>query len=151
MFSHIMIGANDIARSKTFYDAVIGALGGNPGVLNAMGRLVYAHRGGRLLVTTPINGQPASGANGGTIGFAVESPEEADAWHKAGVKKRRNDGRGPARCAGKRLGSFVHGLPSGPGRQQVSGAPPDTGVTSIGEERRLGQRPKHLGRSSALR
>jgi len=43
------------------------------------------HNGGLFLVTTPINGEPACGANGGTIGFAAESPEQADAWHAAGL------------------------------------------------------------------
>ncbi len=86
MFSHIMIGSSDLDRSKTFYDATLGALGGKPGRTDAVGRLVYAHRGGLLLITEPIDGQPACGANGGTVGFAAESPAEADAWHKAGVE-----------------------------------------------------------------
>ncbi len=86
MFSHIMIGSNDIARSKTFYDALLGAMGGKQGVQDPKGRLVYAHRGGILMVTKPMDGEPATGANGGTIGFAVDSSEEADAWHKAGVE-----------------------------------------------------------------
>ncbi len=86
MFSHIMIGSNDIARSKTFYDALFVAMGGKPGVQDQKGRLIYAHRGGRLMVTKPIDGEPATHANGGTIGFVVDSPEEADAWHKVGVE-----------------------------------------------------------------
>ena len=86
MFSHIMIGSNDIARSKTFYDALFGAMGGPPGVQDAKGRLIYSHRGGRFLVTKPIDGEAATGANGGTIGFAMDGPEQADAWHKAGVE-----------------------------------------------------------------
>jgi len=85
MFSHVMIGSNDTARSKAFYDATIGAIGGSPGVIDPKGRVIYAHRGGRLMIAKPLDGQPATGANGGTIGFSVESPEEADAWHKAGV------------------------------------------------------------------
>ena len=86
MFSHVMIGTNDIERSRKFYDAVLGSMGCKPGVQDPAGRLVYAHRGGRLLITKPIDGQPATGANGGTIGFAVDGPEQADAWHKAGVE-----------------------------------------------------------------
>ena len=86
MFNHVMIGSNDLARSKAFYDAVLGAMGAPPGVQDPKGRLIYAHRGGRLMVTTPIDGNPATGANGGTIGFAVESTDEGDAWHKAGVE-----------------------------------------------------------------
>lgn len=85
MFSHVMVGSNDITRSKSFYDAVIGAMGGKPGVEDAKGRLIYAHRGGRLLISKPIDGMAATGANGGTIGFSMESPDEVEAWHKAGV------------------------------------------------------------------
>ena len=85
MFSHVMIGSNDIARSKVFYDALVGALGGGPGTQDAKGRLIYSHGGGHLLVTPPIDGQPATGANGGTIGFTAGSTDQADAWHKAGV------------------------------------------------------------------
>ena len=85
MFSHIMIGSNDIARSKTFYDALIAAIGGAPGTEDAKGRLIYAHGGGRLMVTPPIDGGQATPANGGTIGFKGESPAQVDAWHRAGV------------------------------------------------------------------
>ncbi|TDR90074.1 VOC family protein [Enterovirga rhinocerotis] len=86
MFSHIMIGTNDIARSRAFYDALFAATGGKPAVQDPKGRLIYSHRGGRFLITAPIDGEPACHANGGTIGFAMESPAEADAWHKAGIE-----------------------------------------------------------------
>lgn len=88
MFSHIMIGSNDIARSQKFYDAVLGAIGAKPAVVDGKGRLIYSHKGGLLLITKPINGEAATGANGGTIGFGVDSPELVDAWHKAGVENR---------------------------------------------------------------
>ncbi len=85
MFSHVMVGSNDIARSKKFYDALFGAVGGKPGSQDAKGRLIYVHNGGLLLVSQPIDGKPATHANGGTIGFAMASPEQAKAWHDAGV------------------------------------------------------------------
>ena len=85
MFSHVMVGSNDIARSKKFYDALFSAVGGKPGTQDAKGRLIYAHDGGLLLVSPPIDGKSATHANGGTIGFAMTGPEQADAWHKAGV------------------------------------------------------------------
>ena len=85
MFSHIFVGANDIDTAKTFYDAVLGALGAKPAHVDAGGRLVYVHNGGVFMVGKPINGEPACGANGGTIGFAVTSEEQAKAWHDAGV------------------------------------------------------------------
>ncbi len=85
MFSHVMVGSNDIARAKVFYDAVFGAIGGKPGVQDAKSRLHYTHNGGRFMVSKPIDGKPATHANGGTIGFTVAGPAQADAWHKAGV------------------------------------------------------------------
>ncbi len=102
MFSHVMIGSNDIARSKAFYDAVLAAIGAKPGVQDAKGRLTYVHREGRLILTKPIDGKPATCANGGTIGFAVDSSEQADAWHKAGVQ---NGGTAVEDAPGVRQGS----------------------------------------------
>ncbi|MFT8808815.1 VOC family protein [Gluconobacter sp.] len=86
MFSHIMLGSNDIARSKTFYDATLGVIGCPPAKPDAKGRLPYVHSGGCLIITKPLNGEPATAANGATIGFAMNSPEQVNAWHKAGVE-----------------------------------------------------------------
>ena len=86
MYSHNMVGSNDIERSKKFYDALFGAMGGKPGITDDKGRLIYMHNGGIFLVTPPIDGKPATPGNGCTIGFAMDSPEQADAWHKAGVE-----------------------------------------------------------------
>ena len=85
MFSHIMIGANDIDASKSFYDAALGALGISPGKIDEKGRVFYRTKTGVFGITKPINGEPACAANGGTIGFAVDSPGIADAWHAAGT------------------------------------------------------------------
>src|SRR5712692_672496 len=85
MFSHIMVGSNDIARSKKFYDALFVAMGGQPGAEDARGRLAYTHNGGRFQVSKPIDGKAATNANGGTIGFSMSGREQLDAWHKAGV------------------------------------------------------------------
>ncbi len=85
MFSHMMVGSNDIARSQKFYDALFAAIGGKPAMQDARGRLIYAHNGNLFLVTKPIDNKDATHANGGTIGFAMASPEQTDAWHAAGV------------------------------------------------------------------
>ena len=85
MFSHVMIGSNDIERSKRFYDAVLGVLGiGEPARnRNATGqeRLFYRHDGSTFCVTQPINGQPASIVNGSTFGFKCSSPEQVRQFH----------------------------------------------------------------------
>ena len=85
MYSYIMVGANDVEASKVFYDAILGTLGHPPGVLDDKGRVFYFTETGVFSITAPIDGEPASGANGGTIGFAATSPEQADAWHQAGL------------------------------------------------------------------
>ena len=85
MFSHLMIGANDVAASKTFYDAALGELGVRAARVDPKGRAMYMHGDNVFMLTQPINGKDAFGANGGTIGFAAKTPEEADAFHKAGL------------------------------------------------------------------
>ena len=85
MYSHIMVGANDIEASKAFYDAVLGAMGYDPGVFDDKGRVFYLTDTGIFSITLPIDGQPAGPANGGTIGFTAANPETADAWHAAGL------------------------------------------------------------------
>lgn len=85
MFSHVMVGVNDMQASKAFYDAVLATLGYKPGVIDEKGRCFYFGKGGVFALTKPINGEPATHGNGTTIGFSVETPEQADAWHAAGL------------------------------------------------------------------
>ena len=85
MFSHMMVGSNDLDQSKRFYDALFVAVGSKPGRKDEKGRLSYPRNGAVFMITSPIDGQPASHGNGSTIGFTLDSPEEVDAWHAAGV------------------------------------------------------------------
>ena len=89
MFSHVMVGSNDIERSKRFYDAVLGVLGaGQPARnQNATGhqRLFYRHDGGTFCVSQPINGAAATFANGGTIGFKCDSLEQVRKFHDTAI------------------------------------------------------------------
>ncbi len=80
-----MLGAKDIAQSKAFYDATLGALGTPAGRIDERGRLVYEHGGGRFLLTLPIDGEAATHANGATLGFLAPSTEAADAWYAIGI------------------------------------------------------------------
>ncbi|WKD51080.1 VOC family protein [Microbulbifer spongiae] len=86
MFSHIMVGTNDMQKAKAFYDAVLGSLGHKPGVIDEKGRCFYFTKTGVFAISKPINGESACHANGGTIGFTANSKEEADAWHLAGLE-----------------------------------------------------------------
>ncbi len=84
MFSHVMVGSSDLERSKKFYDAVLGALGVAPGFVDRH-RVFWRTKTGTFGVSIPIDGKPTTFANGGTIGFAAETTEQADAWHAAGL------------------------------------------------------------------
>ena len=86
MYSHMMVGSDDLDKAKAFYDATFQAIGGRPGITDPKGRLIYLYNGGVFMISKPIDGEPATFANGGTIGFAMDSPEQADAWHAAGVE-----------------------------------------------------------------
>ena len=82
MFSHVMVGSNDLERSRKFYDGLFE----KPGRQDDKGRLSYGRKGAVFMVSNPIDGQAACHANGGTIGFNFDTPEEVDAWHKVGVE-----------------------------------------------------------------
>jgi catechol 2,3-dioxygenase-like lactoylglutathione lyase family enzyme len=84
MFSHVMLGATDLEASKKFYDATFAVLGVRPPMAEG-NRYFYMTKEGTFAISKPINGEPACAANGGTIGFKVDSPEQGDAWHAAGL------------------------------------------------------------------
>src|SRR5260370_39072743 len=96
MFSHIMVGSNDIARSKKFYDALFAAMGGQPGTEDARGRLAYAHNGGRVMVSKPIHGKPAHNSNGGTIGLPIDPPDQDKPPHQDPRPHRATHDQGTA-------------------------------------------------------
>ncbi len=85
MYTHVMVGSNDLPRSRSFYDALFAAVGGAPAIEDENSRLIYVHKDMMFLVTKPIDGEPAQCGNGHTIGFAMDHPVQADAWHQAGV------------------------------------------------------------------
>jgi catechol 2,3-dioxygenase-like lactoylglutathione lyase family enzyme len=84
MFSHVMIGTNDLDKAKAFYDDLLSTLEVRPARVDGH-RIFYITKTGVFSVTKPINGEAATCANGATIGFACHSPEQVDAWHAAGI------------------------------------------------------------------
>jgi catechol 2,3-dioxygenase-like lactoylglutathione lyase family enzyme len=85
MFTHIMVGANDLSKSRPFYEAALGALGHKNMMPVDAPRCVFRTEQGAFLVGVPANGEPACYANGGTIGFKAESQAAIDAFHSAGI------------------------------------------------------------------
>ncbi|MEM7253324.1 MAG: VOC family protein [Pseudomonadota bacterium] len=85
MFNHVMVGAHSIDESKRFYDAVLGALGIEPGVIDSDVRCTYRTNAGAFMIKVPINGDPATYGNGATIGFVAANGEQIEMWHAAGI------------------------------------------------------------------
>jgi catechol 2,3-dioxygenase-like lactoylglutathione lyase family enzyme len=85
MFSHVMLGTDNVEESKAFYDSIMQVLGYGEGVIDGKGRCFYLSESGVLGLTKPINGEKSSYGNGMTIGFTVSSPELVDAWHEVGI------------------------------------------------------------------
>ncbi len=86
MFSHIVLGADDIAAAKKFYDAALTPLGHGPGAETPDGaRVIYQAASGILMITKPLNGEPATFANGGTIGLSAPDSDAVDKFHAAGI------------------------------------------------------------------
>lgn len=86
MFSHVMLGVNNMDASRKFYDATLASLGYDPGVMDDKGRCFYRTPKGVFALTAPINGEPATPANGGTIGFLAKTVDIANSWHKTGLE-----------------------------------------------------------------
>jgi catechol 2,3-dioxygenase-like lactoylglutathione lyase family enzyme len=97
-----MLGANDVEKSKSFYDAILGALGYEPGVTDEKGRVFWMNKTGIFSISKPIDGEPACNGNGSTLGFSAESVEAGNAWHAAGLE---NGGTGCEDPPGMREGS----------------------------------------------
>lgn len=109
MFTHLMLGSNDVQKSKAFYDATLGALGIDPGF--DMGhRVFYRSPGGALGVGKPANGEPATFGNGGTTGFAAADMAAVDAFHAAGIANGGSDEGAPGHrpnAPGKAYGAYL--------------------------------------------
>lgn len=110
MFSHIVIGSNDIERSKRFYDAVLGVLGAGEPFRNTAAsghvRLFYRHNGSTLCITQPINDEPATCANGGTLGFKCDSPQQVHQFHDTAVAHGGTSIEKPPGLRKDSMGSF---------------------------------------------
>jgi len=89
MFSHVMIGSNDIEASRIFYNAImkeLGAKNGIPNQLKGITRYMYFHKKNIFIITEPLNGEAATHGNGSTLGFQADSPDIVDSWHKTGLE-----------------------------------------------------------------
>ena len=111
MFTHMFVGSNDIDKSRTFYDAALGALGHANVMPGDAPRLVYPAQGGSFIVGAPADGQRATQYNGFTVGFAAADSAAVDAFHAAGLAAGGTDegapGHRPA-APGNAYGAYLH-------------------------------------------
>ncbi len=110
MLNHVVVGSNDIERSKRFYDAVLGTLGAGEPHRNLAPsghtRLFYRHNGSTFCVSEPIDGEVATHANGGTIGFKCDSPEQVQEFHDVAVQFGGKSIEEPPGLRGGKLGAM---------------------------------------------
>ncbi len=110
MLNHVVVGSNDIERSKHFYDAVLGTLGAGEPHRNLAPsghtRLFYRHNGSTFCVSEPIDGEVATHANGGTIGFKCDSPEQVQNFHDVAIQHGGRSIEDPPGLRGGKLGAM---------------------------------------------
>ena len=89
MLNHVMIGTNDIEKSKAFYEKVLAVLGVKSPMENTAGsghkRAIFLNDGDVFMLSEPIDGEVATCANGMTIGFKCSSPEQVKDLHDVAV------------------------------------------------------------------
>jgi len=88
------IGTNDPARSRRFYDAVLGTIGW--GAHATFGDWTAYSAGGSgagfiLWVAVPFDGRAATVGNGTMVGFPARSRADVDAFHAAALAQGGSD------------------------------------------------------------
>jgi catechol 2,3-dioxygenase-like lactoylglutathione lyase family enzyme len=109
MLNHVFLGTNDVEKSRAFYHATMAAIGVSP-VGEYPHATIYANEGGALAVGKPANGEPATVANGGTLGLKAKTYAEVDAWHAAGLANGGTDEGAPGvreNSPGKMYGAYL--------------------------------------------
>ncbi|MFA5494826.1 MAG: VOC family protein [Porticoccaceae bacterium] len=81
IFNHVVVGASDIDRARAFYDAALGALDIKRFPEFSPSASMYGRESPEFMVTLPVNGETATHANGGTIGFRAPSRAAVDSFH----------------------------------------------------------------------
>ena len=86
--SYVMLGSNDVARARGFFDAVLPAIGGKLVAEYMPDAFCYELRGGgRIWVASPHNREAAVAGNGGMVGFECADKAEVDAAHRFALSK----------------------------------------------------------------
>ncbi len=84
LVDHLSLGASDIARSKSFYDAVLGTIGISA-LADGDGFAAYGKDRVEFLILQPFDGKGATGGNGTHVAFAAPSEDAVKEAHAAGL------------------------------------------------------------------
>nr|WP_087574319.1 MULTISPECIES: VOC family protein [unclassified Sphingomonas]AJW29581.1 Lactoylglutathione lyase and related lyase [Sphingomonas sp. JE1] len=105
MFNHVMVGSNDLEKSRAFYDALLKPLGMVDTPYE--GRLRYMGNGGLLVVVKPGDGNPATSGNGTNIGLRASSREAVDAAYAGGMANGGTSDGAPGLRSTSAFGNYV--------------------------------------------
>ncbi len=102
MIGYVILGTNDVARARSFYDALLAEMG-------VTRMMEFGARGSAwaaamdkpmLCIMTPYDGKPATVGNGVMAGIAVESRATVDRMHKKALELGGTD-EGPPGLRGE--------------------------------------------------
>ena len=101
MFSHIILGARDLAAMTTFYDTILQPLGlermpdENDGGPPGSGWQYPGKSWPQFFIQLPYNGLPANWGNGTQVSFACRSREQVQAAWSAAIATGATDEGAP--------------------------------------------------------
>jgi catechol 2,3-dioxygenase-like lactoylglutathione lyase family enzyme len=95
MFSHIMVGSNNIDKAAEFYDTVLEPFGATRFLKNETRAGYSTPDGGRFIICTPFDKSAATFGNGTMISFKAPSAAAVDTFYKAALAAGGKDEGAP--------------------------------------------------------
>ena len=82
--TQVVVGSNDLARARAFYDATLSMLGLRR-VRDFDRASMWGLESHDFMVATPANGLPATWSNGGTVSFAAPTREAVRKFYETAL------------------------------------------------------------------
>ena len=111
MIGYATLGSNDFEAAKTFYDAVLGELGGKRTMtMDRMQGYGSVGGGAMLAICKPYDGQPATVGNGVMISLAAPSRDLVDKTYATALANGAKDEGAPGLRGGEFYGAYFRDL-----------------------------------------
>jgi len=94
IYSHLFVGTNDLEKSRQFYDATLAPLGIKR-LHDMENSSMYGVDAPEFFISRPADGQPATKANGLTVGFQAPNRAAIDEFHKQAMANGGTDEGAP--------------------------------------------------------